>query len=81
MTFKELANFILTQPEDVQESEANFCNLDEDETCSINCDNVKTILVTDKDFAPYIFGKPTAYYAIATSDDKIDETYDHFLHF
>ena len=81
MTFKELAEFILNQDEDVQNSEATFANLDEDTICSINCMNVKTILVTDKQIAPMIFGVPTAYCAIATSDDKIDDTYEHFIDF
>ena len=79
MTFKELAEFILSQPEEIQESEASFVNLDEDEFCTINCDNVKAVVVADKEFAPAIFGAPVAYRAIATSDDEIDDTYDHFL--
>jgi hypothetical protein len=81
MTFKELAQFILTLPEDIQDAEAAFANLDEDVMCVINGDNVKQILVTDKHIAPMLFGVPTAYYAIATSDDDIDDTYDHFTDF
>lgn len=77
MTFKELAEFILSQPEEIQESEASFVNLDEDEFCTINCDNVKAITVVEKDFAPAIFGVPVAYRAIATSDDEIDDKYDY----
>lgn len=81
MTFKELADFILILPEDIQDAEAAFANLDEDVMCVINGDNVKEIMVTDKQIAPMLFGVPTAYYAIATSDDEIHETYDHFTDF
>jgi hypothetical protein len=77
MTFKELAEFILTQPDEIQESEATFTNLDDDEKCTINCENVKVITVIEKDFAPAIFGAPVAYHAIATSDDEIDDKYDY----
>lgn len=80
MTFKELANFILTQSEEVQESEATFCNLDDDEKCSINYENVKVVKMVDKDFAPAIFGAYAAYYAIATSEDNIDDEYNHWLY-
>ena len=81
MTFKELAQFILTLPEDIQDAETAFANLDEDVMCAINGNNVKEIMVTDKHIAPMLFGVPTAYYAIATSDDDIDDTYDHFTDF
>lgn len=81
MTFKELAEFILSQPEEVQEAEASFGNIDNDEFCSLSCNNVKIAVITDKTFAPMIFGLPVAYYAILTSDDEIEKTYDHFLDF
>ena len=77
MTFKELAMFILSQPEEVQECEAGFANLDDDEICSLNRENVKVVTVVEKNFAPALFGAPMAYKKIATSDDPIEDEYDY----
>ena len=77
MTFKELAMFILSQSEEVQESEATFSNLDECDSCSINRDNVKAVAVIESAFAPSIFGAPMGFYAIATSDEPINDKYDY----
>lgn len=79
MTFKELANYILTLPEDIQNSEAAFANIDEDECVTLSGENNKIAMIKDKTFAPMIFGCITAYPAILSSDDKIDDEYDHFV--
>ena len=79
MTFKELANYILTLPEDIQNSEAVFANLDEDECVALSGENNKIAIIKDKTFAPMMFGCITAYPAILSSDDKIDDEYDHFI--
>ena len=52
MTFKELANYILTLPEDIQDSEATFANLDEDECVALSGENNKIAMIKDKTFAP-----------------------------
>jgi len=80
MTFKELANYILTLPENMQNSEAAFANLDDSTECvTLSGENNKIAMVTDKTFAPMMFGCITAYPAILSSDDKIDDEYDHFI--
>lgn len=80
MTFKELANYILTLPEDIQNSEAAFANLDEDTQCvALSGENNKLAMIKDKTIAPMIFGCITAYPAILSSDDEIHEEYDHFI--
>jgi hypothetical protein len=80
MTFKELANYILTLPEDIQNSEAAFANLDEDTQCvALSGENNKLAMIKDKTIAPMIFGCVTAYPAILSSDDEIHEEYDHFI--
>lgn len=80
MTFKELANYILTLPEDMQNSEATFANLDEDTQCvALSGENNKMAMIKDKTFAPMMFGCITAYPAILSSDDEIHEEYDHFI--
>ena len=80
MTFKELANYILTLPEDIQNSEAAFANLDEDTQCvALSGENNKLAIIKDKTIAPMIFGCITAYPAILSSDDEIHEEYDHFI--
>jgi hypothetical protein len=80
MTFKELANYILTLPEDIQNSEAAFANLDEDTQCvALSGENNKLAMIKDKTIAPMIFGCVTAYSAILSSDDEIHEEYDHFI--
>ena len=79
MTFKELANYILTLPEDIQNSEATFANLDEDEKVGLSGENNKIAMIKDKTFAPMMFGFVTAYPAILSSDDEIHEEYDHFI--
>ena len=80
MTFKELANYILTLPEDIQNSEAAFANLDEDTQCvALSGENNKVAMIKDKTIAPMIFGCVTAYPAILSSDDEIHEEYDHFI--
>lgn len=79
MTFKELANYILTLPEDIQNSEATFANLDEDEKVALSGENNKIAMIKDKTFAPMMFGFVTAYPAILSSDDEIHEEYDHFI--
>lgn len=80
MTFKELANYILTLPENIQNSEAAFANLNDDTECvTLSGENNKIAIIKDKTFAPMIFGCVTAYPAILSSDDKIHEEYDHFI--
>lgn len=80
MTFKELANYILTLPEDIQESEAAFANIDDDiGTVTLSGENNKVAMIKDKTFAPMMFGCVTAYPAILSSDDEIDKEYDHFI--
>lgn len=80
MTFKELANYILTLPENIQNSEAAFVNLDEDTQCvALSGENNKIAMIEDKTFAPMIFGCITAYPAILSSDDEIGDEYDHFI--
>jgi hypothetical protein len=79
MTFKELANYILTLPENIQNSEAAFANIDEDECVELSGENNKIAMITDKTFAPMMFGCATAYPAILSSDEEIDDEYDHFI--
>ena len=50
MTFKELANYILTLPEVIQNSEATFANLDEDECVALSGENNKIAMIKDKTF-------------------------------
>ena len=80
MTFKELANYILTLPEDIQNSEAAFANLNDDIGCvTLSGENNKIAMIKDKTFAPMMFGCITAYPAILSSDEEIDDEYDHFI--
>ena len=76
MTFKEVANFILSQPEEIQNAEAVFGNIDEGESVTINGENIKSVVVVERGFAPAIFGAPMAYRAIVTSDEEINDEYD-----
>ena len=76
MTFKEVAEFILSQPEEIQNAEAVFGNIDEGEGVTINGENIKAVVVVERGFAPVIFGAPMAYRAIVTSDEDIEDEYD-----
>ena len=78
MTFKELAEYILTLPENVQNSVASFTDLDNESEVSLECENVGITKIVEDGFAPMIFGAPCAFYTIATSDDKIDEEYKYY---
>lgn len=80
-TFKDIANCILSLPEDVQNCEASFCCLgeevDEAAIISIPYDNIKMVKIVEKDFAPAIFGAPCAFYSIACSNEEIADEYDY----
>ena len=79
MTFKELADYILTLPENVQNSAAAFADLDDgSEVVSLEGDNVKFTKIVEDGFAPMIFGVPCAFYAIATSNEEIGEEYKYW---
>ena len=81
MTFRELAEYILTLPDKVQDSEASFVDLVEgDEVVTLGNENVGVTRIIEDDFAPMIFGAPCAFYAIATSNEEIDEEYKHFAY-
>jgi len=77
MTFKELAEYINTLPEKVQNQEACFTDLLQSETVSLWGENVKLTKVVERGFAPFIFGAPCCYLTIATSDEEIEEEYDY----
>lgn len=79
MTFKELAEYILTLPENVQNSMAAFADIDEGSgVVSLEGDNVKVTKFVEDGFAPMIFGAPCAFYAIGTSNDEIGEEYKYY---
>lgn len=72
MTFKELAKFILSQPEDFQNCEASITNLDEGESASLSEEHIKIVGIVDDVFAPLIFGTKVGYKTIATSKYEIE---------
>lgn len=90
-TFKEIAEFILSQPEDIQNCEANFIHVgdyDEEEYNTLGLEpdidgfelsgeKLKLVKVVDRHIAPMIFGKPTCYMAIANGDDELPEEFDY----
>lgn len=78
-TFKEIAEFILNQSEDFQNSEANFMDVFTDEFDEIDGESVtlsrkkiQIVNVVDRQFAPMIFGVPMGYQAIAVTDDDTE---------
>lgn len=77
-TFKEVAEYILSLPEEQQQCEAFFVNLDEDEQASLEGVNIRMVRIIEDYFAPAITGAPCMYMAIACSDFEIDEEYKHF---
>lgn len=78
-TFKEIAEFILNQPEDFQNSEANFMNVFVDEFdivdgegVELSGEKIQIVDVVDRQFAPMIFGTPVGYKAIAVTDNDTE---------
>lgn len=78
-TFKEIAEFILSQSEDFQNSEANFMNVFVDEfdivdgeSVTLSGEKIQIVDVVDRQFAPMIFGVPMGYKAIAVTDNDTE---------
>ena len=69
-------------PENIQNQEANFTNIDEgEESVALNRENVKVTKIVDDAIAPMIFKTPVCYITIATSDDEIEDEYSAIDYF
>lgn len=77
-TYKEIAKYILSLPEQVQNEVACFCNIDEDEMVFMSPEKVKIIDITLKD--PSKKCEDMELKAIAVSDFQIDDTYTKWIY-
>ena len=76
-TFKEIAEYILSLPEEKQNETACFCNIDEDEMVFLGEDNIKFVDVTLKDaLEEQDIAKRKV---IAVSDYTIDDAYIKYV--
>ena len=77
MTYKELAEFILSQTEEIQNKEAAFVNLNFDERVSFDGDNIRFIHLIEKD--ALTDEEIDDYTALANSYDEIDPEYIRYI--
>ena len=77
MTYKQLAEFILSQTEEIQNKEAAFVNLNFDEKISLDGDNLRFIHLIEKDVLSD--EEIDDYTALANSYDEIDPEYIHYV--
>lgn len=78
MTFKKLAEFILSQTEEIQNKEAAFINVNFDERVSLDGDNIRFIHLIEKDVSTD--EEIDDYTALANSYyDDIDPEYIHYV--
>ena len=77
MTYKQLAEFILAQTEEIQNMEARFVNMDSEDTISLDGDNLRFIHLIDKD--ALTAEDIDDYTALANSQYDIDLEYIHYI--
>lgn len=77
MTYKQLAEFIMSQTEEIQNKEAAFVNLNFDERVSFDGDNIRFIHLIEKDVLND--EEIDDYTALANSYDEIDLEYIHYI--
>lgn len=78
MTYKQLAEFILAQTEEIQNLEASFTNLDFEETVTIEGDNLRFIHIIEKDVLNEN-EQLDDYTSLASSHYEIDPEYIHYI--
>jgi len=77
MTFKELAEFILSQDEALQNEEARLVNIDNGDTIALDGDILRFIHLIDKDAIE--FQCLDDYTALPNSCYEIDPEYIHYI--
>ena len=76
-TFREIADYILSLPQEQQNKEACFCNIDDDEMSFMRYSQIRLINVTLKDALEE--QEDVKLKAIANSNYTIDESYIKYL--
>ena len=77
MTYKQLAEFILAQTEEIQNMEASFINLDSEEGVTLDGDNLRFIHLIE--MFPFEDEQIDDYTALACSNYEIDPEYIHYI--
>lgn len=77
MTYKQLAEFILAQTEDIQNTEAALVNLGTEETVTLDGNNLRFIHLIEK--YPFKDEQIDDYTALACSNYEIDPEYIHYI--
>ena len=77
MTYKQLAEFILAQTEEMQNQEAAFINLDTEDGVTLEGNNLRFIHLIEKDALTQEYIED--YTALANSQWEIDPEYIHYI--
>lgn len=77
MTYKQVAEFILAQTEEIQNMEAGFVNLNSEEGVTLDGDNLRFIHLIEKDALTQEYIED--YTALANSQWEIDPEYIHYI--
>lgn len=77
MTYKQVAEFILAQTEEIQNMEASFINLDTEDGVTLDGDNLRLIHLIEKDALTQEYIED--YMTLANSYYDIDPEYIHYI--
>ena len=77
MTYKQLAEFILAQKDDIQNMEASFTNIDFEEGVTLEGNNLRFIHIIEKDALTQEYIEDHT--SLANSHYEIDEEYIHYI--